>query len=212
MIKLLLNADDFGYSKVFNEEILKLLGQGYIKSTSVMIREVGSDQKDQIAELIRLREVKRVSVGLHFWLNEGGNFEKQLKEQHAKFVKTFGFEPSHFDVHMPKVKLVEPVLRAVTDYAVSLKMPVRHHLKADTKQTIYPFLYASDKSFEQIKEFLDQTKDGGSYEILFHPGRYDPDSRSTLNKGRERDTANILEVSDYLKQHKNIKLISYFEL
>ena len=47
MIKLIINADDFGYSKVFNEKILDLLKKGYIKSTTVMVNWITQEQDKQ---------------------------------------------------------------------------------------------------------------------------------------------------------------------
>ena len=66
-------------------------------------------------------------------------------------------------------------------------------------------------SFEELKSFIENLKDGESYEILFHPGSYDPNCKSSLNKERELDVKKIEEINPFLKEN-NIKLISYIDL
>lgn len=66
-------------------------------------------------------------------------------------------------------------------------------------------------SFEKLRSFIENLKDGESYEILFHPGMYDPDCKSSLNKERELDVKKIEEINPFLKEN-NIKLISYVDL
>ena len=62
---LIINADDFGMSKVFNESILDLIRDGKIKSTTVMVNRGIGDEKKQIEELIELSKTLNLSVGLH---------------------------------------------------------------------------------------------------------------------------------------------------
>jgi len=52
MIKLIINADDFGYSKLFNKMILELIAEKAVTSTSVMIDELDFEQKEQTKKLI----------------------------------------------------------------------------------------------------------------------------------------------------------------
>ena len=51
---LIINADDFGYSEVFNEKILELIEEGFVSSTSVMVDWMDENQKKQIEKLIEL--------------------------------------------------------------------------------------------------------------------------------------------------------------
>jgi Uncharacterized protein conserved in bacteria len=60
--KLIINADDFGYSRVFNEEILKLMKERQIKSTTVMVYRVNEVQLPQINELKRLKRKDAASA------------------------------------------------------------------------------------------------------------------------------------------------------
>ena len=65
MKKIIINADDFGMSRVFNEIILDLLAKEFIKSTSVLVTRGLNDQLDQIERLKEIMEQKDISVGLH---------------------------------------------------------------------------------------------------------------------------------------------------
>jgi hypothetical protein len=50
---LILNADDFGMSKVFNEVILNLIKDNKVTSTSVMVNDVTDEMNEQIDKLIK---------------------------------------------------------------------------------------------------------------------------------------------------------------
>ena len=45
MKKIITAADDFGYSKIFNEEIIKLADDGKITAISVMVDYIDDSQK-----------------------------------------------------------------------------------------------------------------------------------------------------------------------
>ncbi len=94
MIKLIINADDFGYSKVFNEKMLDLLERGFIKSTTVLIDRVTDSQAHQIRRLTALNEAGRISVGLHVDFDLEKPLLQQAKEQFEQFKKIFKVKPS----------------------------------------------------------------------------------------------------------------------
>src|SRR3989344_6671871 len=99
MIKLIINADDFGYSPVFNEKILDLLDKDFIKSTTVLINRVSKDQDLQIKRLVSLCKTKKISVGLHTEFDLKLPLRQQIREQYDKFISIFGLQPSHLDIH-----------------------------------------------------------------------------------------------------------------
>ena len=55
---LIINADDFGMSQIFNDVILDLIKRDLIRSTTVMIDRVTDNQKKQFDELITLSKIK----------------------------------------------------------------------------------------------------------------------------------------------------------
>jgi len=95
---LIINADDFGMSQIFNEVILDLIKKDLIYSTTVMIDRVTDNQKKQFDELIALSKNKNLSVGLHLEFRYS-DYPSQIKSQYNKFKEVLGFNPSHIDIH-----------------------------------------------------------------------------------------------------------------
>lgn len=212
MIKLIINADDFGTSKIFNKKILELLERDFIKSTTVLINRITKDQDTQIKQLISLNDTKKISIGLHLELNAKKPVKTQIEKQYRKFITVFGFPPSHVDIH--KIIDNKEIIAKVNKFAEEKKLPVRNHgIKAKTKQTDYPAFFCSGwiMKFDEVVNFLQNVKDGSSCELITHPGEYDPASKSKINKEREEDYKCIIKLQDFLKLH-NIKNISYLEL
>jgi len=208
---LIINADDFGYSKVFNPEILRLLKNGLISSTTVMIDQINDEQDTQVKKLIELNQSHNISVGLHLEFNDT-NFLHEIKRQHGKFISIFGFEPSHIDIHKPTY--LNNVADIITKYCNEKNLPYRNHKLNKTKAklaTKKEALNGTNMSLEELKSVIKNIKDDESCEILFHPGIYDPECKSSLNKQREDDVKKIEEINPFLKEN-NIKLVSFNDL
>ena len=215
MIKLIINADDFGYSKVFNEKILDLLEKDFIKSTTVLVNWITDEQKEQIQRLKKLNTQKNISIGLHVESKSRAESildQKEIARQYKLFKKIFGFGPSHVDVH----KFIESSDEA-TKFADEHNLPIRNHGQKNikTKNTPQPFFRFGGKYWEfnwpEMNKFLKQMQAGGTYELCVHPGQYDPNSASAFNKSREKDYQGIIELQPVLKE-ENIKSISYNDL
>ena len=95
---LIINADDFGYSQIFNGVILDLIKNDLIHSTTVMINRFTDNQKEQFDELTALSRNKNLSVGLHLEFKDS-DYTSQVKSQYQKFKEILGFNPSHVDIH-----------------------------------------------------------------------------------------------------------------
>ena len=65
--------------------------------------------------------------------------------------------------------------------------------------------------FEKIKDWIKTFEDEKYYEILFHPGKFDPSCKSSLNKDRERDVEHIKNLNKIIGEN-NIKVVSYLDL
>jgi len=218
MIKLIINADDFGMSKVFNEKILDLLGRGFVKSTTVMVGEVTKEQDSQIRRLKELRDAGGISVGLHLEFDPTKPVGPQVEEQHQGFISMFGFPPSHLDFHKPrgmKETQFEELMVAADKFAREHNLPARNRMAGMTaKHTTYPAFLCQDITMEldAVIDFLKSVKEGSSCELITHPGDYDPDCKSSRNRERRIDYDSIIKLQDFLKQRPNIKNISYHEL
>ncbi len=210
MKSLIINADDFGYSRIFNEEILKLINEGLVTSTTVMVNWVDSSQDKQIAELIQLSETRDISVGLHLEF-ENTNFRNEINSQFEKFKKLFSFNPSHIDLH--KWAYIEDSYPAIQNFCKKNNLACRSNgiNTIGVLTTDGEAFSTMRKSFEEIKSWIESLEDNKTYEILFHPGIYDPNSKSSFNKERENDVWNIKELDKILDKN-NIKLINFFDL
>ncbi|HII15187.1 MAG TPA: ChbG/HpnK family deacetylase [Nanoarchaeota archaeon] len=212
MRKLIINADDFGISRVFNEKILELLKRGFIKSTTVMINRVTKEPDMQLEQLVKLNSCKRISIGLHLEIDAEKPIRQQMEAQYQSFISLFGFQPSHIDVH--KLVHSKEVVEEANSLAERYRLPVRNHgIKANTKQTDYPAFSCSDGVMKmgEVTGFLQSVKDGSSCELITHPGQYDPASASRINREREQDYNVIVQLQDFLKAN-DIQNISYWEL
>jgi predicted glycoside hydrolase/deacetylase ChbG (UPF0249 family) len=210
MIKLIITADDFGMSRIFNEKILELLKNGFITSTNLMVKRVTEDQKHQLIRLTKLFNSKKISVGLHCELDEKNKIEPQILKQYHSFYSLMGFYPTHLDIHK------EPTLETIkilNNFAEKLNLPVRNMgIKANTKQTINQAFVTKLYIVNEMVNFLNNMNDEESYELVIHPGEYDPNCKSSLNEEREKDYENIIKIQELINTHKNIKKISYADL
>jgi predicted glycoside hydrolase/deacetylase ChbG (UPF0249 family) len=211
MVKyLIINADDFGFSVVFNEVILDLIRDNLIRSTTVMVNKVTDDQKEQFEELISLSKNRNLSVGLHLEF-ENEDYPSQIRSQYQKFKEILGFNPSHIDIH--RSRHFKDSFPFVAEFCKKNDFPCRNRGKIfeDCKTTATPAFFGSIEDFNEIEEWIKTFEDEKYYEILFHPGKYDPDCKSSLNKERERDIEHIKKLNTLLKKN-NIKVVSYLDL
>ncbi len=207
---LIINADDFGMSQIFNEVILDLIRNDLIRSTTVMVDRVTDNQKEQFDELISLSKDKNLSVGLHLEFNEN-NYPSQIKSQYQKFKDILGFNPSHLDIH--KASTIRESISFVANFCSDKKIPCRNKGGGVDyfKTTASPSFHGSIADFKKIVEWIKTFEDEKYYEILFHPGKFDPSCKSSLNKDRGRDVEHIKNLNNILKKN-NIKVVSYLDL
>lgn len=207
---LILNGDDFGYSVLFNVEILRLLKNGLISSTTAMVNWINDDQFAQVKELIELNQSHNISVGLHLEFSDD-NFKSEMLRQYERFFSIFKFYPSHVDLH--KSTYLKESHPFIIEFCKEKNLPCRNHKTGvvDVVKTQNEALSGTNLSLDELKSTIKNFTDGESYEILFHPGIYDPACKSSLNKQREDDVKKIEEINPFLKEN-NIKLISFNEL
>lgn len=213
MKKLIINADDFGYSKIFNESILELIENKLIKSTTVMVNYISKDQEYQINKLIKLKEKLNISVGLHLDFENNTNYE-EIITQYNKFIYIFNFKPSHLDIHKPKKNYEEKF--NLIKFCNKYKLPCRNlefqeEEKEKVKTTYSKYINGTNLEINQIKTILDNLKDNKIYEILFHPGTFDINCKSSLNKDREKDIEKIKYINSILEDW-NIDIVSFKDI
>ncbi|WP_300381182.1 chitin disaccharide deacetylase [Clostridium sp.] len=149
-MKLIVNADDFGYSNGVNYGIIDSYKNGIVRSTTIMAGMPGFNHAVELA-----KENKGLGVGVHLTLtcykpvlenhktivNENGYFDRSLyteesigkidlEEIYREFeaqiekVKKAGIEITHLDSHhhVHTIKEIKPVIEKLLD---KYKLPIR---------------------------------------------------------------------------------------
>lgn len=146
-IKLIVNADDFGYSKAVNLGILEGYKSGVVTSATLMTNMPGAEHAFEL-----MKQNPGLGVGIHLvvsagkpirddvpsLVDENGNFrkgndlflhlkikdvEKEFNAQFEKFLST-GISPTHIDSHH-HVHRNEAVNAVVLELAKKHNLPVR---------------------------------------------------------------------------------------
>ncbi|WP_163100403.1 chitin disaccharide deacetylase [Peribacillus alkalitolerans] len=201
MIKLIVNADDFGFSRGVNHGIIDSHVNGIVNSTTMMMN---MDAVDHAVELAKLHP--RLKVGIHLVLtcgkplsdnvpsliDEHGNFksqsildetvsleevEKEWSAQIDRFIRT-GLQPSHFDshhhVHTRKVLL--PVVQRLA-YKYNLKVRANgsepiEGVEALSDISFFDF-YGEGAKYDYFDQLSLNVELGGIVEVMCHPAYID---------------------------------------
>jgi len=208
MRKIIINADDYGLSPLFNKGILELIKKEVVTSTTVMI-------KRKYIRPALLAKFKNISVGLHLELKEKDS-KKEIEDQIAHFVKKFKHLPSHLDGHQ-HCHLTEPNFPNVIRVAKKYSLPVRSYaekdrllLKKNKIKTPNTFISWHPSRTDKIPgKFKDAQKK--VTELVCHPGYYDKNSSYPYNKQREQELK-FLRSKEFKSFVKNFEKINYNNL
>jgi len=200
MTKLIVNADDFGYSKGVNLGIIEAHREGIVSSATLMTTMSGADHAMELA-----KENKELGVGIHLVLdlgypvhpnvpslvNEHGRFnkmdhlyeaepddiQKELTSQLEKFLSN-GRTPTHIDSHH-HVHGHENVFPIVKALAEKYQLPMR---KVDPAFDINPVktveyfndhFYGDELDVHRLIEILQDVQKHETAEIMVHPAYID---------------------------------------
>lgn len=216
MINLIINADDFWYSYLFNKRILELVESRSVSAVSVMVDEINENQLEQIEKLKFFSETGLVSCWLHVFF-KSQDYETQLNNQYSKFVEIFWFKPSHIDIH--KFEHLENWYKVIQELCKKENIPCKNlswfWKSVDMIEWIIttksPVFSATWIPFIEIRKWLDWLSDDDTYLINFHPWYFDPESKTSLNKDREIDALNIVKVVKYIS-NTNISIVKFSTL
>lgn len=214
MKKVIINADDFGYSKSINRGILDAVKNGVVSSTSVMVYGKAA------SEAVQLRDIENISVGLHLHMEETlpdpqEEFDKQVK----MFVELLGRKPDHIDVHKPRSSDMEQITPLLQKYSKENKTPVRELGHAKSIKDFFGINTKNENgidpervSVENLLRILDGLDEGVS-EIMTHVGYSDDELRgmSSYNDTRELELKTITDqrVIEYFKETPDLQLINW---
>lgn len=200
MRRLIVNADDFGYSFSINRGIVEAHTKGVVTATSVMVDAIAAHEATGLAQFPDL------SVGLHLALKYCVSVESELQRQVQKFVSIVGVMPDHLNTH--KIAVTDPRVRGVLlQFSADHKIPLR----ALGSVTFIDSFFGDDVSVEQFKLAVDQAT-ADHNEIMCHVGYSDDYLRenSSYSDIREAELRTVCseEVRRYV-QDKELSLCNW---
>jgi predicted glycoside hydrolase/deacetylase ChbG (UPF0249 family) len=191
---LLIVADDWGYSRRYNEGILEAARAGAIDGAGAMVLR-------DACEAEALLETG-VEVGLHLEVGEDADAGEVMR-QLERFEEIFGRPPAYIDGHHHRHCI--PVIElAVAAAALRLGARVRAVEDAQRGRLRAAGVACADRLVGRIAEdeaalptelagYIEAGEfPPGITEWMVHPGRRDPGSGSSLDAAREEDLALLL--------------------
>jgi predicted glycoside hydrolase/deacetylase ChbG (UPF0249 family) len=216
MIKLIVNADDFGYSRGINYGIIDAHKNGVVNSATMMMNMPGVSHAVELA-----KENPSLQVGIHLVLtcgkpllkdvptlvNEHGDFksrneffedknisldelEREWTAQIEKFLES-GLKPTHFDSHH-HVHTVPEFLPVVQKLAQKYNLSARR-ISENALQGVAPFtdvflhdFYGEGVTDDYFEKILTRVQNGQSVEVMCHPGYLDHEILNNSSYAKDR--------------------------
>jgi predicted glycoside hydrolase/deacetylase ChbG (UPF0249 family) len=211
---VIINADDFGYSKGINKGILEALNRNAITSTSVMVYGNAAD------ETLKLGDIRNISVGLHLHMEKAiPNAQHEFDTQIRIFKELLGRMPDHIDVHRPRSSDMKQIRPLLEEYSKVNNVPVRELGHAVSIKEFFGIDVKDNKevdpervSVKNLIRILENLEDGVS-EIMTHIGYSDDELRGLNSYSDLREvelkTLTSFEVREYISNKDNLKLVSW---
>lgn len=198
--RLLISADDYGYSPRFNAGILEAAEAEAIDAVGAMVLRPWCDPAPLLAS--------GVEVGLHLeWDRESGDqAAAALRVQADRFERLFGHPAAFIDGHH-HCHAQEPLAASVIELAASLDARVRAVDDEHRELLRAAGIEAPDRligrlSAEQalVPREIAHVEGGGEpvagfTEWMVHPGLADPAAGSSFDAEREEDLAELLRLA-----------------
>ncbi|UOQ95325.1 chitin disaccharide deacetylase [Halobacillus shinanisalinarum] len=203
MKKLIINADDFGYSRGVNYGIIDAYQYGVLTSTTFMSNMPGADHAASLA-----RQNPELGVGVHLVLTYGrpllgnhrtivdaeGDFRKlnfykgaftidygevyaEWKAQIEKFL-SYGLQPTHLDSHH-HINSFGEMPQVFMKLAKEYGLPVRNNLDQQEVQTTDYFSYLIETALKDDHSLDELFTEHNSVEVMTHPAYLDKQLLST---------------------------------
>lgn len=200
MKKIIINADDFGYSRAVNYGIVDAHTEGILTSTTLMTNMPAAEQAFELG-----KQHKTLGIGVHLTLTCGrplldshhtlvdakGDFKKnanyqekfhidqdELYEEWKAQIEAFlssGLEPTHLDSHH-HVNNLEPILPVFQDLAKEFDLPVRNNFEPNGAKGLITtdyFHYEPDILLADNDKIIEHFRDAETIEIMCHPAYID---------------------------------------
>lgn len=242
MVKIIFNADDFGYSNGINYGIIDAFKYGVLTSTTLMVTMPGAEHAVNL-----MKENKELGVGLHLNISlgepltkgktlvgENNKFmkpdnlkegyiydENELREeinaQYNKFLELVGEKPTHIDSHLFSSDKVPQMRELCAELAKEKNIPMRNYNLdfAEKVDFIQHRTFNAGPGLQYVFDNFEEIKGRECVEIMTHPGYMD-----SFLMGNSSYNLKRLEELDFLLSKEirelinknNIKLLSYKDI
>lgn len=237
-MRLIINADDFGYSRAVNYGIIDAHRMGVLTSTTLMVTMPGLDHAIEL-----YRQNQGLGLGLHLNVSYGqpltncpsllrdGEFIKpknytddlafdeeeilqEFKAQYDKFIAYVGKSPSHLDSHLFTTDLNKSVAKCALIFAEGLKIPLRNHDTSSFEHVEFIQFRNFNESIglDYVYRQFDKIVQYDCAEIMSHPAYIDDYLMKTSTYNLQRlDELEILvgsKLKELVEKHQ-VELITY---
>lgn len=240
-MKMIINADDFGYSEGINYGIIDAHKNGILTSTTLMMNMNGTEHAVKLA-----KENPKLGIGLHFnislgkpltkgesLINEKGNLIKpsqilgdkyryedileELEEQLKLFIKLLEKKPTHFDSHLFSSDVIPTMRKASIQMSKKYNIPLRNYDLEGYSHV--EFLchrsFNSKPGLEYVIENFEEIIKNDIVEIMSHPGYIDLDvyknSSYCIERVKELEILKGITIKKLIKEN-NVRLINYSDI
>ena len=242
MKRIIINADDFGYSRAVNWGIIDAHAEGLLTSTTLMTNMPAAEHAFMLGHAH-----ENLGIGVHLTLTCGrplldkhhtlvdadGNFKKnsqyqgkfhidpdelyrEWKAQIEKFLGS-GLTPTHLDSHH-HVNNLAPVLPVFKRLAREYRLPVRNNFEAAGLEftTTDFFQYEPDILIADNEKILTTFGEAETVEIMCHPAYIDKPllggSTYVMPRLEELDALTDARIIKKITDDARIQLITYSDL
>lgn len=214
---LIVNADDFGYTKGINRGIIESIEKGIVTSTSLMVYGAAA------MEATGLNDYTNISVGLHFDANkiEDAKIPEEFDRQLNHFQEIMGKSPDHIDCHKMRPSSHQILKNLLQNYSLQHGIPVRSLGHAKLIEDFFGLnidgsgqLDESKVSLVGLEKALSNV-DNGFNELMCHVGYSDEGLRklSSYNDIREKELSTICSnEAKEIVEGMGIRLCSWREV
>jgi predicted glycoside hydrolase/deacetylase ChbG (UPF0249 family) len=198
--QLIITADDWGYSPLYNAGIEEVVRAGAVDAVSAMVLRPACEPGPLLEA--------GVEVGLHLELPAGEEPQMEAPRRQAEAFKLlFEAPPAYIDGHH-HCHAQPPLATVVEDLALEIGVPVRsidegHRLRLEERGIASPDRLVGRMNEREavlpplLAEAMEaETMPAGTTEWVVHPGHSDPGAASSYDRGREEDLALLLRLGD----------------
>ena len=240
-MRLIINADDFGYSRAVNYGIIDAYRLGVLTSTTLMVTMPGLDHAIEL-----YKQNQGLGLGLHLNVSFGkpmtncssltrdGEFIKpknytndivfdemeilqEFKAQYDKFIEYIGKKPSHLDSHLFTTDLNKTIAKCACSFAEELKIPLRNHDTSSFEHVEFIQFrnFNETVGLDYIYRQFERIIQYDCAEIMSHPAYVDEYlmENSTYNLQRLDELEILIDtkLKDLIKQHQ-VEVITYNQI